>query len=457
MGSFLFIFFLLVFLSLLVSVFALKTYRELETAKRKLHRYGHLVSQEEYQNTLTSDIESKKRHKLQLADEETRLRTSVENLSQKLAELKEEDFLESFGFYQPKYDFITSGSYESLLKKNGDSQKEMMKNKTAAICKTPWSIGGSEKEGKKMVNSFLQLVLTIFNSKCDDLILKLKYSSNVDTVEPRIKKHFDRLNKTSKVIHCEITEPYLKLKTKQLHLQYQIEVEKYEDSEREKEMRKEAKDRQKTEKLMRQAEEAEERENLFQQDLENALKEQELSYGVEREKLEIQVQQLRQKVEEAKNEKDKANEEAAQTKSGNIYVVSNFGSLGRNIYRIWMTKSGTPDQTINTMSTAVPFPFDVHLKFFSEEATDTMNRLKLAFSNRSVNKINERRCFYNASLDEILQAVKEIKEDTGVIKSIRVVEKAPSAYEYRRTQAIERNNNPASHPDGTNTSSNETA
>ncbi|MEO1389876.1 MAG: hypothetical protein AAFV85_21270, partial [Cyanobacteria bacterium J06634_6] len=51
-----------------------------------------------------------------------------------------------------------------------------------------------------------------------------------------------------------------------------------------------------------------------------------------------------------------------------------------------MTKSGEPDKTIDIMSRAVPFPFDVHLKFISEEATDTMNRLKSAFSDKALKK-----------------------------------------------------------------------
>lgn len=438
MELFLFIFIALIFLSVLVSFFAMKTHQELKTAKRNLHKYKHLISQEEYQKELTLDVESKRRQMSQLKNEERQLKESVENLSRKLTELKEDDFVESFGFYQPKYDFISSGSYESLLKKNREEQKKMIKAKTAAVCHSSWSVSGSKRDGERMTENFRKLVLNVFNNECDTLISRLKCGSNVDSVETKIEKHFNKLNKLCKIIHCEITEQYLELKRRQLHLQYQREVERYEDSEREKALRAEAKDRRKLEKIMRQAEEAEERENNFQQELENTLKEQEMSYGVEKEKLELQIQRLRQDIESAKNEKDKANAQAALTKAGYIYVVSNIGSLGRNIYRIWMTKSGEPDKTIDAMSRTVPFPFDVHLKFFSEEASDTMSQLKEAFSGKRVNKANDRRDFFNASLDEILKSVKDIKEDTGTIKSI-YIEKTPSAYEYRRTQAIERN------------------
>ena len=433
-------FVLLALLSLLLSFFTVKIYRELEIAKRSLYRYKHLSSQENYQNELATDIEFKKRQKSQLKSESEQLSASIDSLSKRLAELKEEDYLESFGFYQPKYDFISAGSYESLLKDNRDRQRKMIKEKTAAVCHTSWSLGGSEKAGKKMATNFLKLVLTIFNNECDAFISKIKHSSNVDSVEAKMRNRFDRLNKNSVVINCEITVQYLKLKVKQLHLQYQREVERYEESEREKAIREEMRDRKKLAKIEKQAEEAEERENRFQQELENALKEQELSYGVEKQKLEVQVQRLRQEVEKARDEKEEANAQAAMEKAGYIYIVSNIGSLGRNTYRIWMTRSSEPDKSIDIMSRAVPFPFDVHLKFMSEEATDTMARLQSTFSDKRVNKINERRNFFNVSLEEILQAVKDIREETGVIKGLQFKNQTPSAYEYRRTQAIERNN-----------------
>lgn len=449
-------FFLLIVLSLVLSFFTVKIYRELELAKQQLYRYKHLSSPESYQNELTIDIERKKRQKLTLEDEERRLGASIAALSRKLTELGEEEYLESFGFYQPKYDFISAGSYESLLKKNKDQQRQMMKEKTAAVFHSSWSVAGSQKAGKKMETSFLKLVLTIFNSECDTLISKLKHSSNIDSAEAKIRKRFNILNKNSEVINCEITEQYLKLKLKELHLQYQRQIERFEESERAKAIKEDARNRKKLAKIEKQAEEAQEREYRFQQKLENALKEQELSHGVEKERLEVQVQHLRQEIEKAKQEKEEANAQAAMTKAGYIYVVSNIGSLGRDIYRIWMTKRNEPDKSIDIMSRAVPFPFDVHLKFISEEATDTMARLQAVFSDRRVNKVNERRDFFEVSLDEILQAVRDIREETGVIKSLEYEDQAPSAYEYRRTQFIERSNQ-SNQPSSNSESSSKTA
>ena len=94
---------------------------------------------------------------------------------------------------------------------------------------------------------------------------------------------------------------------------------------------------------------------------------------------------------------------------------------------------------------SVPFPFDVHFKFFSEDASDTLRQLHQRFNERRINKANERRDFFRVSLDEIFQAVEEIKKETGALKNIQF-EKVAQAYEYRRTLASERKDNQTSMP-----------
>lgn len=316
----------------------------------------------------------------------------------------------------------------------------MIKDRKAVICDTSWTIQGSEKDGRKMIESFQKLILKIFNSECDNLISKIKYNSNVEASETKISKAFSRLNKNAEVVHCEISGKYLKLKFKELFLSYQIECESQEEKERQKIIREEARERRQIEKYMKAAEEAEEREIQFQQELEVALQEQELSHGIEKEKLEVQVRQLKHKLEKARNEKEKANEQASLEKAGNIYVISNIGSFGRDIYRICMTKkSGDPDEYVSSMSPSTPFPFDIHLRFMSENALETLASLHKYFADKRVNKArSERKGFFKVSLEEIIESVEDIKQKTGHIKGVELVSKAPPAYDYRRSKAFER-------------------
>ena len=189
---------------------------------------------------------------------------------------------------------------------------------------------------------------------------------------------------------------------------------------------------------MKAAEEAEERENRYRQELENALREQKLAMGAEWQKQELLIQQLRANLAKATSEKEKANSQAAMTRAGYIYVISNTGSFGRDVYRICMTKkSGDPDDYVNSMNPVVPFPFDIHLKFVSENALDTLAKLQQRFADRRVNKVrNERKGFFRVPLEEIIQAVEDIKQD-GVLKNIHPI-KTVQAYEYYQSQSIDR-------------------
>ncbi|MBD2777597.1 GIY-YIG nuclease family protein [Iningainema tapete] len=121
-------------------------------------------------------------------------------------------------------------------------------------------------------------------------------------------------------------------------------------------------------------------------------------------------------------------------KSGVIFVISNIGSIGRDIYRISMTKSSKPDEYVSVMTPVVPFPFDIHLKIFSEDAIDTLRLLHQRFYDKRVNIVNERREFFRLSLDEIYRTVEEISQQTGALTILKN-ERVPQAYEYRRIAA----------------------
>ena len=203
-------------------------------------------------------------------------------------------------------------------------------------------------------------------------------------------------------------------------------------------MRQEEKDRRKLEEETKKIREAEENERQYRQELEIALRQQESVAKQERKQLEVQIEQLRQNLAKAISDKDAAISRSAMVKAGYIYIISNIGSLGRDVYRICMTKRSTnEDGYVKDMSPEVPFPFDVHFKFISEDASDTLHRLHERFKDRRVNAINLRREFFEISIDEIAQAVEDIKKETGALKNIQY-EKAPQALEYRRTIAIKR-------------------
>jgi Meiotically up-regulated gene 113 len=261
----------------------------------------------------------------------------------------------------------------------------------------------------------------------------------------KIEKVLQKFNNYLKTIDCKISQDYLKLKLIELDLQYELEDKKQQEREKEQEINKQKKERDAIDKAKQRAEEAEEREKLHQQELDKFKQEIKEAEDENRKQLEIKIKELERQVAEDRKDQENALSESRRLKSGYIYVVSNIGSMDRDIYRICMTSRG--DEYIKEMNPNVPFQFDIHFKIYSEDASDTLHRLHQRFDDKRVNLVNSRRDFFKISIDEIEQAVKEIKKKTGFLR-IDVFEPAPQAYEYRQTLAVRKKNQQAN---GTNT------
>ena len=97
-------------------------------------------------------------------------------------------------------------------------------------------------------------------------------------------------------------------------------------------------------------------------------------------------------------------------KAGNVYIISNLGSFGENIFKIGMTRRQDPQDRINELSNAsVPFKFDVHSFIFSDDAVGLEGKLHEMLNDKRVNKVNLRKEFFQITLDELEQLVNKIE------------------------------------------------
>ena len=121
----------------------------------------------------------------------------------------------------------------------------------------------------------------------------------------------------------------------------------------------------------------------------------------------------------------------ANQKAGYVYIASNIGAFGENIFKIGMTRRLNPQDRIDELGGAsVPFKFDVHAMIFTDNAPALETALHRAFDNRKVNMTNNRKEFFNVTLDEIKQVVLENYDKTVDFVDI------PSAQQYRETLKI---------------------
>lgn len=417
----------------LLFVLILIQQREQERLRQKLRRYESLSSREERERQLNSNITALER-------QQEFLNTQINNLQKESRELDAKVYLQAIDYYEPKFSFIKSTEYVIHLKNIKLDQERMRKAGKAFISNVELSLDGSQRKGEKMKKSLLNLIKEAFETQCDYAIREVKYN-NVPSLEKRITNSFKKLNKLSEVTRCEISPEYLKLKIKELYLKYELEEKQQEEKQKEREireqMKQEEKERLNFEKAMREAEEAEQIEKQYEEDIEKVRREMEQAVGTQLVDYNRQIKYLHEQLSKAQADKEKAISDFTRLKSGYIYVISNIGSLGRDIYRIFMTKNSKPDVYVRTMNPSVPFPFDVHFKLFSEDASETVQYLHQQFNDKRVNIANEKREFFKVRLEEIEQVVQKIYRETGAL-TIEKFEKVPQALEYRRTQAAER-------------------
>lgn len=89
-------------------------------------------------------------------------------------------------------------------------------------------------------------------------------------------------------------------------------------------------------------------------------------------------------------------------KAGYVYVISNLGSFGDDVFKVGMTRRLNPQERIDELGSAsVPFKFDVHSFIFSEDAVKLEADLHAALDSRRLNKVNLRKEFFKITLDEL--------------------------------------------------------
>lgn len=349
-----------------------------------------------------------------LESRNSELKDALEELQQakdQLIETNEEVLMQSFGLYTPRYSFMNADEYKAHLLEIRAKQKDMIKAKTAVSGNMNWTVDGNASKGKKMVSDMQKLLLRAFNSECDDVIEHVKYS-NIDASEKRITTSRDAISKLGTIMGVSIQPKYYQLK-------------KEEQKEARARMREEAK-------LAKEIEEERKKLEKEQQHYQNALQrinaQLEVASDADRAAIEEKKAELMAQLDKIDKEFADVDYREANQRAGYVYVISNIGAFGENVYKIGMTRRLDPQDRVDELGDAsVPFNFDVHAMIFSNDAPKLEAALHNAFADRKLNFVNQRREFFNVSLDEIKQVIKDNYD-----KSVEFVELAP-AEQYRES------------------------
>jgi hypothetical protein len=300
---------------------------------------------------------------------------------------------------------MNSDEYRARLLEIRASQKDMIREKTAVSGSTDWTVNGNATKGKKMVSDMQKLLLRAFNSECDDVIEHVKYN-NIESCEKRISASRDAISKLGSIMEVNITPPYYRLKIEELYLAFEYQRKKQEEKEAQKEaramMREEAK-------LFREIEAEKKKLEKEQKHYQNALtkinEQLKNALASERASIEEKKAEIEEKLKKIDEDFKSVDYREANQRAGYVYVISNIGAFGENVYKIGMTRRLDPMERIDELGDAsVPFNFDVHAMIFTEDAPGLEAALHNAFADRKVNFVNQRREFFNVSLNEINEA-----------------------------------------------------
>ncbi|MBE1556007.1 DUF4041 domain-containing protein [Sporosarcina limicola] len=391
-------------------------------------------------NRLTKEIKNKKTTLLKLeaairnANNEYSRKESllkeISELKKKVIFMREELQLQEVGFYKNVFHFFTTEQYKEELEFNNEKQKEMIKNKKVVYEGTTWTINGSEREGRKLANDNVKSMIRSFNIDCDNAIHNLRYS-NIIATEKRIRKSFETINKFNKRSTLSIEDGYLRLKLEEMQLVYERLEFEQEEKETLRVLKEEERERKQVEKeIQEKFNELNSREKELEKQLKVLNGEYAKSKG-QSDHLLPQIQEVEDNISLVHKKREEVNNRLEIGKSGYVYVISNIGAFGEDVYKIGMTRRLEPLDRIRELSAAsVPFGYDIHAMILTDDAPSLENHLHNALHDNRVNMVNNRKEFFNVNINEIKQEVFSIIGKSVVFKDY------PTATQYYETMAI---------------------
>jgi hypothetical protein len=279
----------------------------------------------------------------------------------------------------------------------------------------------------------IRFVIDAFNGRVDAILSRTK-EDNLGTLETEIRDAFNLVNLNGEAFrNARILPDYLDARLSEL--KYAVIVQELRQREREEQrriqeqIREEEKARRDYERAMR---EAAKEEDTLKKAIEKAELLVQQATAEQKHRHERQLQELAEKLKLAEEKNQRAVSMAQQTRRGHVYIVSNIGSLGENVYKIGLTRRLDPLERIRELGdSSVPFEFDVHAMIFSEDAPALELQLHNHFLLAQVNKVNHRKEFFKVDLKHIREELEKLGLTTKWTMTA-------AAAEYRETLTIEK-------------------
>lgn len=322
--------------------------------------------------------------------------------------------------------------YDGLTSEECKNKLALLKTKEQDAIKSSEGVTFYGTSTKKELRDNSKQIIRCFNSECDNILLNLSVK-NIDISRSKITKSFENLNKIFSIDGVQLNRILLEYKLEELNLVYTYELKREQERELQKSIKEQMIEEEKVRKeIERQKAKLEKDQTQCSNEINRLMSYmQKAKDDIEKQLYIDKIKELEEKLKQLENEKATVLEREANAKAGYVYIISNIGSFGENVYKIGMTRRLEPMDRVKELGSAsVPFEFDVHAMIFSDDAPALETALHQKFEKQSVNRVNLRKEFFRVTLDEIEEVVKANYNNT--VKFIHV----PVAKEYNETLEI---------------------
>lgn len=335
----------------------------------------------------------------QLCSEISKAKDELKNKKQEIENL--EPLVTVVNIDTEGLELATSQELKNILSRYKLEEAELVKNNTA--------IDVIINDDKKFITTQIRQILRSFNAECDLTISNVTLK-NIDTMRNKILRSYETLNKIYKSDGVQITKVFLENKLQQLITAHSYQ-EKLEDERVQKKLiQEQLKEEEKVRReIEREKAKIEKDETQFKNEISKLMKYlQKTDNEVEKTLYIDKIKECEEKLSELETVKSDVLNREKNTRAGFVYIISNIGSFGENIFKIGMTRRLEPMDRIKELSSAsVPFEFDVHALIFSDDAPGLESILHNTFREYEVNKVNHRKEFFSIPLEKIEKVVTE--------------------------------------------------
>jgi hypothetical protein len=323
-------------------------------------------------------------------------RQSAEDIRAQLVELNDALLLQQVGIYEYHHPLENAEAYRDRLADLRDRIKTRVRTKEAVLASDMFSYNNSLAKGRKMTSDLAKLMLRAYNAEADNCVRSLRAGA-VATAKKRLEASVETIARLGSMMEMRISPEYHSLRVEEIELAGDYLMKMQEEREQAREERERLREERKAEQELAAERERLDKERTHYLNALRALRAQ--GKSAEAADLEARLSEI-----------DKAIElndyRAANIRAGYVYVISNIGAFGKDVVKIGLTRRLEPLDRIRELGDAsVPFPFDVHALYFSDDAVTLENELHSAFGDRRLNQVNLRREFFFATPAEVRETL----------------------------------------------------